>query len=350
MEWRAGDFDFELPRKLIAQHPLARRSDARMMVVDRATELIEHAHVRDLPNWLLAGDLLVFNNSKVVPARLLGRRTETGGRWEGLYLQQDGHGVAKFLAQTRGAMLPGETVTLTDRDGRSGEVLHFLMRDEEGHVYFRLEEGLDWMRVMEASGRIPLPPYIRDGQMVDDDIRRYQTIYAREPGSVAAPTAGLHFTSELIKELETRGVQTAAVTLHVGIGTFRPIKAEYLRDHKMHAEEAELTSEVAEQLTECRGLGRRVVAVGSTSTRVLETAALVHDPIQAWHGPTDLFIRPGFSFQAVDAMLTNFHLPKSSLLVMVSAFAGKALIERAYAEAIQEEYRFYSYGDCMLLL
>lgn len=350
MDLRTDDFDFDLPRKLIAQQPLARRVDSRMMIVDRATELIEHVHVRDLPDWLTAGDLLVLNNSKVVAARLLGRRSDTQGRWEGLYLREDEQGTAEFLSKTRGKLLPGETVILTDREGRNGAEITFVAREENGNAFFRTVANVSWNALMEQYGRVPLPPYIRDGQMTDEDLRRYQTVFARHPGSVAAPTAGLHFSPELLQEIERQGIQTAAITLHVGLGTFKPIQTELIKDHRMHSEQAELSSTVAEQIQECKAAGRRVVAVGTTVTRVLETAALVSDPIREWKGNTDIYIRPGFNFQMVDAMLTNFHLPRSSLMVLVSAFAGKELIARAYQEAIREEYRFYSYGDCMLMI
>ena len=242
----------------------------------------------------------------------MGRRSDTQGRWEGLYLREDEQGTAEFLSKTRGKLLPGETVILTDREGRNGAEITFVAREENGNAFFRTVENVSWNALMEQYGRVPLPPYIRDGQMTDEDLRRYQTVFARHPGSVAAPTAGLHFSPELLQEIERQGIQTAAITLHVGLGTFKPIQTELIKDHRMHSEQAELSSTVAEQIQECKAAGRRVVAVGTTVTRVLETAALVSDPIREWKGNTDIYIRPGFNFQMVDALLTNFHLPRSS--------------------------------------
>jgi len=353
-------YDFDLPRELIAQEPLAQRVDSRMMVINRASQSIEHAHVRDLPTFLKAGDTLVVNDSKVIPARLIGTRTLTGGRWEGLFLRQDDSGVAELLCKTRGSIAIGETITLRDMEGRDQGQLVFLGTGDEGRMLMRPASPESWFALLDRCGRVPLPPYIRDGQMVDEDKQRYQTVYARVAGSVAAPTAGLHFTPELIQRTRTAGMALVAVTLHVGVGTFRPIQVNRLEDHRMHSEYGEISESVAKRLKTTRSEKGRIVAVGTTSVRVLETAAayakqkyseLTIEPltIEPWAGETDIFIKPGHRFLAVDGLLTNFHLPKSSLIVLVSAFAGRDLVLKAYHEAIRERYRFYSYGDCMLI-
>lgn len=343
-------YDYSLPRELIAQHPVEHRIDARLMMVDRATQSIDHYYVRDLPELIHSGDALVLNNSKVIPARLTGCRTSTGGKWEGLYLRSDENGIWEILSKTRGNLKPGETISLRDREGRQKPVLTVVAKLEGGHLAVRPVEQDD-ESVLETYGRVPIPPYIRDGQMVDDDTVSYQTVYAKHPGSVAAPTAGLHFTTDLIKHLQGKGVATAAVTLHVGIGTFRPVSAERLSQHQMHTEYAELSESSAAKLRHCREQGGRIISVGTTSTRVLESAAnATGQAYNAWSGNTDIFIRPPYDFLAVDALMTNFHLPKSTLLALVSAFAGRELVMRAYEEAIAQRYRFYSYGDCMLLV
>ncbi len=344
------DFDFELPRELIAQQPVHRRTDARMMVIDRKAGTIEHSHVRDMAGYLHAADCLVVNDSKVIPARLVGLRSSTGGRWEGLYLRE-ADGIAELLSKTRGSLQPGESISLRDAEGRESMRIIVIATTDDGNVLFRPEGSSTWEEVLEHCGRVPLPPYIRDGQMTDEDRNRYQTVYARNPGSVAAPTAGLHFTPELMKELRGQGVAFTSVTLHVGVGTFRPIQVENIENHRMHSEVGELSEPVAKRLSLVHAEGGRIIAVGTTSMRVLETSTLHgQGKLLPWKGETDIFIRPGFKFQAVDGLLTNFHLPKSSLLVLVSAFAGNELIRRAYREAVEESYRFFSYGDCMLIL
>lgn len=344
-------YDFELPRELIAQEPLPQRTDSRMMVIHRETQTIEHAYVRDLPGFLRAGDVVVVNDSKVIPARMIGYRTMTRGRWEGLFLREGEQSIAEALCKTRGKIEIGETVTLKDREGRDQAQLVILGYGEEGRLLLRPEPLEPWPDLLARCGRVPLPPYIRDGQMVDDDRNRYQTVYARADGSVAAPTAGLHFTPTLIQQLRGAGVALVAVTLHVGLGTFRPIQSKTIEEHKMHREEGELTEAVVKRLALAQAEGGRRIAIGTTSVRVLETAALASTTgLEAWQGETDIFIRPGHAFKAVDGLLTNFHLPRSSLLVLVSAFAGRDLVQRAYEEAVRERYRFYSYGDCMLIL
>ena len=343
-------YDYQLPRELIARHPVEHRIDARLMLIDRKTGEIDHRYVRDLPDLLQPGDALVLNNSKVIPARLIGSRTSTCGKWEGLFLREEPAGVWEILSKTRGRLTVGETISLRDKEGREFPMLSVLARLDNGHVAVKLLDG-DRDEVLERFGRVPLPPYIRDGQMVDKDTESYQTVYAKHPGSVAAPTAGLHFTSDLIRHLQRKGVLTVAVTLHVGLGTFRPVVTEKLSEHTMHSEWGEIEESSVEKLKHCRENGGRVIAVGTTSTRVLESAAqATGEKYSNWSGWTDIFIRPPYDFQAIDCLMTNFHLPKSTLLALVSAFAGRELVMRAYKEAIEQRYRFYSYGDCMLIV
>jgi S-adenosylmethionine:tRNA ribosyltransferase-isomerase len=343
-------YDYTLPRELIAQHPIDHRIDARLMLVDRQSQSISHHYVRDLPDLLNGGDALVLNNSKVLAARLVGARTSTGGRWEGLYLRSS-DGFWEVLSKTRGSLTVGETLMLRDHEGRESEQLVVCSRLEEGRLAVRAIDSTPLEEFLDRFGRIPLPPYIRDGQMTDHDVLAYQTVYAKTPGSVAAPTAGLHFSADLIRHLQKRGVVTAAVTLHVGIGTFRPVSVERIDQHQMHSEWCEITESTVQKILQCRASGGRVIAVGTTSARVLESAAEKNSgALAAWTGETDIFIRPPYSFRAVDALMTNFHLPKSTLLMLVSAFASRDLIMKAYHQAIDERYRFYSYGDCMLIV
>jgi len=345
------DYDFDLPRELIAQHPLPNRTDARLMLVNRDTGQIDHAHVRDLVDYVSPGDALVLNNSRVVPAKLVGYRVQTRGRWQGLFLAADpSTGVWEVLTKTRGKLVAGERIMVQDRHGIDALTLQCVARTENGHLLVKPETAGSAVQLLEQFGRVPLPPYIRDGQMVDADLTDYQTVYANQPGSVAAPTAGLHFTAPLLHRIGEHGTKVTAVTLHVGIGTFRPITVDSLDEHQMHSEWGELGSATCDALAETRRAGHRVVAVGSTSVRVLESAAqAAGGQFAPWTGQTDLFIRPGHRFAACDAIMTNFHLPRSSLLVMMSAFAGLELIQSAYQAAIQNEYRFFSYGDAMLL-
>jgi S-adenosylmethionine:tRNA ribosyltransferase-isomerase len=359
-------YDYELPRERIAQEPLATRSDARLMLIDRSQGAIDHYHVRDLPELLHAEDALVLNNSRVIPARLVGYRSRTGGRWQGLFLRADSEsGVWEVLTKTRGKLEPGETLTVQDREARDGMRLTVVSRTEQGHLLVMPgppegaipQEWLDRpepstpLQWLERYGRVPLPPYIRDGQMVDADVQNYQTVYAREGGSVAAPTAGLHFTQPLLDEISKGQTATSEVTLHVGIGTFRPIEAEQLSEHRMHSEWGQIGEDTCRVINERRAAGGRCVAVGTTSVRVLESAAEQgQGELQPWTGTTDLFIKPPYDCRVVDALMTNFHLPKSSLLVLVSALAGRELIQKAYRTAIEQEYRFYSYGDAMLII
>ncbi len=349
MSNQLSDYDYELPKQLIAQHPLQKRTDARLLVVDRASGSIAHHHVRDLPGLLRQGDALVINDTRVVPARLVGFRVATGGRWEGLFLSSDENGNWRLLAKTRGKLQPGERIALTNERLQEVFNLRLVLKEPGGSWIARPEVAGAPFELLELVGRVPLPPYIRDGEMTDADRERYQTVFGEKPGAVAAPTAGLHFTPELLARLESAGIPAVRVTLHVGQDTFRPVTSETLDGHEMHSEWCEITAEAAWRLRAARASGGRIVAVGTTSVRTLESAAQGGE-LQAFSGPTRLFIRPPYKFKAVDAMLTNFHLPRTTLLVLVRTFGGDELLRRAYDEAIREEYRFYSYGDAMLIL
>lgn len=341
-------YDYALPRDLIAQHPLQRRSDARLMVVSRDDGDIEHRHIRDLPEILRKDDCLVFNDTRVIPARLVGRRDRTGARWTGLFLSADEHGVWQVLSKTRGKLEPGEAIVVLSWDVRQTITLRLLTKLDGGVWAARPEPLGQPLEILDRIGRVPLPPYIRDGEMVEEDVATYQTVFAAKPGAVAAPTAGLHFTPDLLAELKRRGIEQHRVTLHVGIGTFRPITAERLDQHPMHSEWCSLSSDVAERLRACKHSGRRIVAVGTTVARTLESSAAGGE-ISPFEGQTSLFIKPPFAFRACDALLTNFHLPRSTLLILIRAFGGDQLMRRAYQEAIDERYRFFSYGDAMLI-
>ncbi|QEG34598.1 S-adenosylmethionine:tRNA ribosyltransferase-isomerase [Bythopirellula goksoeyrii] len=349
--------DYELPADLIAQQPLAHRADARLMVLDRSTDSIDHYHIRDLANLLHSGDRLVLNDTKVIPAQLRGIRDSTGGRWQGLYLGANSNGDWRIVCKTRGHLHPPEQIKLVDRDGRTRATLWLLEQIEEGQWLARPTEDRPTLELLEEFGHVPLPPYIRKGNMVDSDIADYQTVFARNPGAVAAPTAGLHFTPDLLRALEQSGVELSAVTLHVGLGTFRPITVDDPLQHPMHAEWGELNTVAAQELTTTRAEGGRIIAVGTTVTRVLESVVAAQkldrqktSSIGPWQGETDLFIHPPYEFQLVDALLTNFHFPRTTLLLLVQALGGTELVRRAYEEAIREEYRFYSYGDAMLIV
>jgi S-adenosylmethionine:tRNA ribosyltransferase-isomerase len=345
-------YDYQLPPELIAQESLADRAAARLLVVDRATGALSHRQIRDLPEILRPGDLVVVNDTRVVPARLIGRREKTGGRWEGLFLRVDqASGAWQLLASTRGRPEIGERVMLTGLDGADALPLTLVGRSGGGS-WLAVPEGVEPAATVEAIldrvGRVPLPGYIRGGEEQPGDRDRYQTVFARQSGSAAAPTAGLHFTEALLAELDARGIGRANVTLHVGLDTFRPIAAERLEDHPMHTEWCECPPETVAAVAEAKARGGRVVAVGTTAARTLETAAR-GGTVTAWSGSTDLFIRPGFQFHAVDCLLTNFHMPRTTLMVLVSTFASRGLIAAAYEEAIRQRYRFLSYGDAMLI-
>jgi len=358
---RADFLDYPLPEHLIAQEPAARRDASRLLVVRRAEQALEHRTFRDLPELLAPGDLLVLNDTRVVPARLRGRRERTGGKWEGLFLRVVPDGAWELLCQTRGRLHEGETILVGQtflsapafrQTGMSAPPLVepsplrlTLLRQQDGHWLARPEPTGPAFELLERYGHVPLPPYIRKGRARDDDRDRYQTVYARQAGAVAAPTAGLHFTPEVFARLDERGIKRAFVTLHVGIGTFQPIKTDDVAQHQMHREWGELPEATADAIADCKARGHRVVAVGTTAVRVLETAAG-----RPWCGETELFIYPPYAFRCVDALVTNFHLPRSTLLLLVAAFAGGELTRRAYRVAVEQCYRFFSYGDAMLLL
>jgi S-adenosylmethionine:tRNA ribosyltransferase-isomerase len=345
----ASEFDFDLPDELIAQHPIEPRDRSRLMVVDRRRGCWEHRTFAELPELLDPRDVLVRNNTRVLPARLVGRREATGGKWEGLFLREQPGGTWEMLATTRGRPSPGEQIVV-------GQGLHLVLeaRGAAGSWIVRPNRDIEHQEqpavaLLERHGQTPLPPYIRRGRESPGDRLAYQTVYARRPGSVAAPTAGLHFTDQVFTRLDARGIAWIDLTLHVGLGTFRPMEAQQLEDHVMHAEWAELSPLAVGTLQTRRRQGGRIVAIGTTSARTLETAA-ASGTLQPFSGETQLFIRPGHVFHSLDALITNFHLPRSSLLVLVSAWAGLDLIRAAYAEAIRSRYRFFSYGDAMLIL
>ncbi len=339
---RASDFDYHLPPELIAQRPLERRDESRLLVLDRATGGIAHRRFAELPELLRPGDVLVFNQSKVIPARLRGRKP-TGGRVEALLVEAlDGR---TWRAMVHPGLKPGQVVQFGEaRDALAARVLDVT---EDGLRRLEFDRaGEELRQAIWRLGEMPTPPYVHE---VLRDPSRYQTVYATVEGSVAAPTAGLHFTPELFARLRERGCQLEFVTLHVGIGTFQPVKAEEVTAHRMHAERCHVEPEVARRLQQARREGRRLVAVGTTSVRTLETAADDAGYVQPFAGETRLFVYPGYRFRAVDAMVTNFHLPRSTLLMLVCAFAGRAAVLRAYEAAVGERYRFYSFGDAMLI-
>ena len=339
-----ADFDFDLPQELIAQSPLSERDAARMLVVDPITKKVNHSRVHKLSQWLRPGDLLVRNCTKVLSARLRGRK-ESGGQAEALLLgpEVEAEGSYRALVRCGGRLRPG----LKFFFGSTAEQLEAEIQrcESDGSVVLNLTPPDDPYRYGEA----PLPPYIRRSQANPDDLRRYQTEFAREPGSVAAPTAGLHFSQRLLEELATEGIGFADVILHVGAGTFRPLSRSHIAKGELHAEQFQLPDKTVEAIQRVRANGGRVVAVGTTSARVLESCISDAGELMADHGETRLFLRPGQPFRVVDALFTNFHLPRSSLLLLVCAFGGRELILDAYQNAIAAHYRFFSYGDAMLI-
>lgn len=376
---RVSDFDFDLPERLIAQHPRA-RGESRLLVVDRAAGTWHESRVADLPRWLKAGDLLVANDSRVFPARLLGRRVPGGGRAECLLLERENDLGENDLRGRFGAnahettsevvfggvvfevwsalvkpgpkLLVGARIDFTDPARAPGVSLTGTIEaiDDTGRRRVRLvAEGASVADAIDRLGHIPLPPYIRRPD-TDDDRARYQTMFSREPGSIAAPTAGLHFDEGLIAALQDAGVSKTTVTLHVGYGTFKPVTVEDTADHRVDAERYEVTAATAEAITRARAAGGRLVAVGTTTTRALESAAREAGVITAGSGRTELVITPGYEFRAIDALLTNFHLPQSSLLMLVAAFTGRDLLLAAYRDAVARDFAFYSYGDAMLIV
>lgn len=339
---RRQDFHYELPEELIAKVPMPERTASRLMVLEGPTGAIAHRGFVDVLNLIEPGDLLVFNNTRVIPARVFGQK-ETGGRIEVLVERVLSR--YEILAHMRSSKSPkpGSKVLLDN-----GPELEVVAR-EGALFHLRFPNGEGALEVLENIGRMPLPPYI-DRDEEPEDKERYQTVYGEKSGAVAAPTAGLHFDEALIEQLKKRGVQVAFVTLHVGAGTFQPVRVDDVKEHDMHSEVMELSAEVAEQVRATKAAGKRVIAVGTTSVRCLETAASVNDgEIAAYQGDTNIFIYPSYEYKAVDALITNFHLPESTLMMLVSAFAGYRHTMAAYAEAIAESYRFFSYGDAMFI-
>jgi S-adenosylmethionine:tRNA ribosyltransferase-isomerase len=346
------DYNYELPPRLIAQVPALKRDHSRLLVVDRLTKSFSDRHFFDLPSLIQPGDLLIVNDTRVIPARLFGRK-ESGGRVEVLVLENPASN--KKCPATRTCLLksskrPKKGNILFFDLGISGQVRDVL---ENGlvRIQFRGNGSID--SLIEENGNMPLPPYIKRGKKDDYsqlDRERYQTVFSEKRGAVAAPTAGLHFTNELIEKLEQGGISVARLTLHVGYGTFGPVRTRDIRKHQLGEEYYRLEPETTEAIARTRAKGGRLVAVGTTVVRALETAVASDGSVMPGEGKTDLLVTPGFSFRAVDALITNFHLPKSSLLFLVSAFAGLDLVKKAYARAIENEYRFYSYGDAMLIL
>ncbi len=341
---RISEFDFELPHELIAQQPLEDRTASRMLVVDRRLKGLSDHRFSYLPDLLANGDLLVLNNTKVFPARLLGQ-TETGAKLEIFLVREIGERLWETLARPARRLRPGKRVIFGN--DLSGVVQS---KSEDGRVIVRLDAKDELFDVLIRIGRTPLPPYIRrEGSTVDTDRERYQTVFAKHRGSIAAPTAGLHFTPELLEQIVKKGIEVLEITLHVGYGTFEPVRVDDLSEHRVSPEMYEISAEAARKMNTARSEGRRLIAVGTTTTRALEAAANAKGTIQAGQGVANLTITPGYTFKVVDSLITNFHLPRSSLLVLTSTFGGHDLIMRAYRHAVEEGYRFYSYGDCMFI-
>lgn len=359
-EMRTADFDYELPENLIAQHPAARRDDSRLLVLHRNSGAIEHRGFRDLLQYLQPADVLVLNDSRVIPARLRGRNLRSGGHFEVLLLEQNGANDWWVLLRPGRRAGVGTRIGFRNaRDEMSGIEACVTEINAEGHRRLCFSGIADIRDALTELGEVPLPPYIHraDSRFSEADRARYQSVFAQPPGSVAAPTAGLHFTEELLKEIRALGVEVCFVTLHVGLGTFAPVKVENLDLHVMHEERFCVNAETTRRINECKAAGRRVIAVGTTSLRAIEgLAAETGGRLEPKEGRTRLFIRPPHDFKIADALLTNFHLPRSTLLMLISAFAasnkttGRELVLRAYREAIERRYRFFSYGDAMLII
>ncbi len=339
-------FNYDLPPELIAQHPPKRRELARMMVLHRESGKIEHKSITAIPDYLHAPDVLVLNNTKVIPARIFGHKASSGGKVELLLLEEASPGEWKVLMKTSRRPKIGDELVLCSGKARAT----MLYDGEQGEAVLKVESERPLMEILDEEGVPPLPPYIARKEQTREQIavdkERYQTVYASAPGAAAAPTAGLHFTPELLGILGDKGIKKAELTLHVGLGTFRPVSAELITEHEMHHERYAISPTAAETINTAKQAGGRVVAVGSTSVRTLESV----DPIHEAEGSTNIFIYPPYDFKNVDVILTNFHLPKSTLLMMMSAFAGRELMMKAYETAVREKYRFFSYGDCMLIL
>ena len=342
---KTSDFYYDLPKELIAQDPLEDRSSSRLMVLDRRTGQVTHRHFSDILDYLNRGDALVLNNTKVIPARLIGRREETGGSIEVLLLKRMGGQESVWETLVR----PGKKCRVGAKfsfgDGLlKGEVIDIV---EEGNRLVRFSYDGIFEEILDRLGQMPLPPYITH-ELKDRD--RYNTVYAKYDGSAAAPTAGLHFTKELLSKAEEKGVRIAPLTLHVGLGTFRPVKAEEIKDHHMHTEHCMIPEESARIINETHRLGKRVIAVGTTSCRTLESMSGDDGTVRSGELDTGIFIYPGYRFKVPDGIITNFHLPESTLIMLVSAFAGREHVLAAYEEAVRERYRFFSFGDAMLII
>ena len=338
------DFYYDLPKERIAQTPIEPRDHSKMMVLHRDTDEIEHKHFYDILDYLNENDCLILNDTRVLPARLYGEKEETGARVEFLLLNQKENDIWEVITG------PGRRAKVGAKFSFGGGILKAEVLEvlENGNRLARFfYEGDSIFPVLEKVGEMPLPHYITEKL---EDAERYQTVYSKELGSAAAPTAGLHFTPEILEKIQKKGVKIGFVTLHVGIGTFRPVKADNIEDHKMHAEHYHLSEETAALIRETKKNGGRVIAVGTTSCRTLESVATFHGEICAADGWTNIFIYPGYKFKCIDALLTNFHLPESTLIMLVSAFYDREKVLQAYKEAVEKEYRFFSFGDCMLLL
>ena len=338
---KLSDFDYELPEELIAQTPIKTRDRSRLMVLDKKTGKVAHKHFYDIKRELHKGDVLVLNDTKVIPARLIGTKEDTGAVIELLLLKDFGNNIWECLSRPAKRLKVGTIVTFQDK--LKAKVVE---KKEEGIVHVKLlYEGI-LMEILDELGMMPLPPYIHEKL---EDKNRYQTVYAKNIGSAAAPTAGLHFTEELLEEVKSMGVEILFVTLHVGLGTFRPVEEENILEHHMHTEFYQMNKEVADKLNKAKKEGRKIYAVGTTSTRTLETIMHKYHEFRECSGNTDIFIYPGFEFMAIDGLITNFHLPKSTLLMLVSALSSKEIILNAYREAVKEKYRFFSFGDAMFI-
>lgn len=339
---KKSDFYFDLPERLIAQHPLEQRDASRLLVLDRADGSVTHRHFRDLLEYVQPGDCMVFNNSRVIPARLMGHAVGKTTPIEVLLLTDKGDGLWECL--TRPGRKTREGVELVFGDGLLTATVESVQPDGNRLIRFHYD-GI-FLEILDQLGTMPLPPYIKEKL---DDPERYQTVYSKTPGSAAAPTAGLHFTPELLESLRAKGVKLAFVTLHVGLGTFRPVKEDEITDHVMHSEYYIMDEETAERINSTRQNGGKIWAVGTTACRTLETIADENGTVRPQSGWTDIFIYPGYRFKAVDHLVTNFHLPESTLMMLISAFATREMIMEAYRQAIEEEYRFFSFGDSMLI-
>lgn len=341
---QVADFDYTLPPELIAQYPADTREQSRLMVIRRATGDITHATFADIVHLFDPSDVLVINNTKVIPARLIGQKEKTRGKVEIFLLRQLRE--TAWEALIGGKVAPGMIIAFGDSELRC----RIIRKKPDGSGEVEFEPQPELKEKIYAAGSVPLPPYIkRDDGVLPADLTRYQTVYAQQEGAVAAPTAGLHFSESLLAQIQQKGIDIIPVTLHVGIGTFRPVKVERVEDHQIHAEWYELSAESAQRLVEALTQRRRIITVGTTSTRLLEAVYAQYGRIQAGSGWADIFMYPGFQFQVTQALITNFHLPKSSLLMLVAAFGGMELIRKAYQEAIAQRYRFYSYGDAMCI-